>query len=202
MFRVKLLLSSSFKRSIEMPWLRRCGAFLMELMICRTPDDPCCRSRLDELNVDGIGGGCGCKDVTLLLSSIVGMALDVWVKPPLLLENKFNSLADDGVAIFDERRLRNDNDFKRLSFVDSRLVVADCFCRSSSDDTNWSKTFKSAFILEFRIELAFNALLTPALLLDAMPRRWVICETTKNGQKSTNTTLLILFFTNALSKWL
>lgn len=194
--RVKLLVSSSFIRwcSIEMPWLRRCGAFLMVLMICRTLDDPCRRSKLDEFIPDDDCCGCGCKGITLLLllSKIVGIAADAgWMKAlllpllPPLLENRFNSLAVDGVPLFDERRLRNDNDFKRLSLVDSRLLGAggdDCFCRSSNEDTNWSKTFKSAFILEFRMVLAVTALLStmpaltppPPFLFDGSPKRFVI----------------------------
>lgn len=188
-----------------MPWLNRCGAFLMEFMIWRTPDGPCRRSRLDEFNVDVDCIGCGLANVTLLLllSKMVGIAVDVWPKPLLPLENKFNSLAVDGVPLLlDERRRRNDNDFKRFSFVESRVLCDDDddgggggdngFCRSSNVDTNWSKTFKSAFILEFRIVLAFIALLPPLLPFDDSPRRWVICgtliskrdgerEKTKNG---------------------
>lgn len=174
-----------------MPWLKRCGAFLMVFMICRTPDDPCRRSKLDELIVDddccGCDGGCvsGIIILPLLLSKMVGIAVAAWIKAlllplvALLLENRFNSLAVDGVPLFDERRFRNDNDFKRLNFVDSRSPDAedgdDCFCRSSNDDTNWSKTFKSAFILEFRMTAAVDAPLSPLPLpFDESPKRFVI----------------------------
>lgn len=118
-----------------MPWLKRCGAFLMVFMICRTPDDPCRRSKLDELIVDVDCCGCGWKAITLLLllSKMVGIAVAVWLKPLLPPENKFNSFAVDGVPLFDERRFRNDNDFKRFNLVDSLLFDAgdDCFCRST-----------------------------------------------------------------------
>lgn len=149
----------------------------MLFMICRTPVDPCSRSKLDEFKaVDDCCGCVGFIDVTLLLllSKIVGIAVPL--PPP---ENRFNSLAADVEPFCDElRRFRNDNDFKRLNLVDSRWALFDapgddCWWRSSNDDTNWSKTFKSAFILEFRMAVA--DVVPSALLDDGKPcRRWVI----------------------------
>lgn len=159
-----------------MLWLNRCGAFLIVFKICRTLDDLLRRSKLDEFNVaiDDDCCGCGFNDVTLL-SKMVGIAVDVWPKPLLLLENKFNSLACDGVPLFVERRFRNDNDFKRLNLVDSCELPGTgatlCFCRSSNDETSWSNTFKSAFILEFRIAVALPLLARPFV---DIPKRCVI----------------------------
>lgn len=165
-----------------MVWLKRCGAFLILFMICRTLPDPCARSKLC------VGDCCGFI-VTLLLpplSKIVGIAMVGCPKPlpPSLppVENKFNSLAaaSDVVRLVG-RRFRNDNDFKRLSRVDSlalllfvavfTVVDDECWCRSNSDDTNWSSTSRSAFILEFRMLLEFAVLMTSFLLFDVRPKR-------------------------------
>lgn len=165
-----------------MVWLKRCGAFLIVFMICRTLPDPCGRSKLC------VGDCCGFI-VTLLLpplSKMVGIAMVGCPKPfppSFPLENKFNSLATaSDVAWFVERRFRNDNDFKRLSrvdslallllFVDALTVVGDeCWCRSSSDDTNWSNTSKSAFIFEFRMLLEFTVLPPSILAFAVRPKR-------------------------------
>lgn len=149
----------------------------MLFMICRTPLEPCPRSKLDEFKADD--DCCGFIDVTLLLllSKIVGIAVAGWPKPLPPPANKFNSLAADVEPLFDERRFRNDNDFKRLNFVDSLALfdaAGDCWWRSSNVDTNWSKTFKSAFILEFRMSRAVVALLPSGLLVDGRCRRWEI----------------------------
>lgn len=170
-----------------MLWLRRCGAFLILFMICRTPAEPCARSRL------WVGDCCGCGFIDKLLlplSKMVGIAaaadcplLLLLVPMPMPAENKFNSLAAaSDVLLFDEfRRFRNDNDFKRLNLVDSLaallLIVGgvgddDCWCRSNNVDTNWSSTSKSAFILEFRMLFDVAVLLPSFLLFDVRPKRW------------------------------
>lgn len=184
MFLVKLLVSSSSNRWWPSRlWLKRCGAFLMEFKICRTPEPRCGRSKLDELIADVDCCGEAVEATTLPPplppSKMVGMdaAAVVCPNPLLLLVNIFSSL-DGWFALFDERRLRNDNDFKRLSLVDSRAFVdvGDCFWRSNNDDTNWSSAFKSAFIFEFRIVDGVTGVLLTVLLFGAIPRRCVICE--------------------------
>lgn len=173
-----------------MLWLKRCGAFLMLFMICRTPADPCARSKLC---VGDCRSGCGFI-VKLLLSKMVGIAAAAAADCPLLLlllllpltpiplENKFNSLAAaSDVLLFDEFRcFRNDNDFKRLNLVDppaALLLIAaaggddDCWWRSNNVDTNWSRTSKSAFIFEFRMLFDVAVLLPSFLLFAVRPKR-------------------------------
>lgn len=181
MFRVKLVLSSSCKRwwpSID--WLKRCGAFLMLLKIWRTLDVRC-RSKLDELIA-----ATDCRPPLLPLSKMVGIALLLGPKPVALLENKFNSLfEDDDGPLWDEwRRLRNDNDRKRCSLDGSFGGVDGGFCRSSNEDTNWSNTFKSALILEFRTADAFGGLLPLTFAFGGIPRRLVIWKMYKEKIES------------------
>lgn len=189
MFRVKLLLSSSCKRwwpSID--WLKRCGAFLMVFKIWRTLDVRW-RSRLDVVGCD-----CGPPLPLLPLSKMVGIALAFWPKPFAGLANRFNSLLDDetdadGPLCDEWRRLRNDNDLKRLSLDGSFVCdvdgggVAVWFWRSSSDDTSWSNTFKSALILEFRMVDALGGLLPGILAFGGIPRRLVIWRIGENWEE-------------------
>lgn len=193
MFLVRLLVSSSFNRwRPSKLWLKRCGAFLMESTICRTLER---RSKLDELNADvDCFGAAAFLDATLPLplSRIVGIAADDCPNPLLLLlllleVNMFSSL-DVGFGL-KERRFRNENDLMRLSldgswaFVEWPLDKGDCFWRSNNVETNWSNTFKSAFILEFRIALGDAVGLLIDFPFDESPRRFVIYWNKENNNR-------------------
>lgn len=188
----------------------------MEFIIWRTP--PCRRSKLDEfIDVD-----CGCVALLLTpLSKIVGIAFDDWpiavsfvaklIAEPKIFDS-FWFVADednDVVALFDPRRFRNDNDFRRFNFVDESRVCDDdddcgtgddvCFCRSNNDDTNLSSVLRSAFILECLIVFGDTALFMAFVVVfafDEIPKRCVICND-KNGWKLIKFLCFLYCFVNA-----
>lgn len=163
----------------------------MESTICRTLER---RSKLDELNADVVCFGAAFRDATLPLplSKMVGIAADDCLNPLLLslfllfVLNMFSSL--DVGFVLNERRFRNENDLMRLSldgsgaFVEWPLDEGDCFWRSNNVETNWSNTFKSAFIFEFRIALGDAVGVLIDFPFDESPRRFVIYWNKENNR--------------------
>lgn len=166
MFCVRLVFSSS----LTLLWLNRWGAFVIVLIICRTPVETL-------FGVAAVGG-------TMLLpfvSIIVGMADD---EPPSSFKSPpkpLNLSSPDNDGAFDVRRCLNENDFRRFSVPATFGPWFDgccCWlllCRSNSDDTNLSKVPRSAPSLELRnVDRPF--VLPPRPLFVDIPNLCVSCK--------------------------
>lgn len=183
-FSVRLVFSSSLVVPL---WLKRCGAFAMVLIICRTPVEALPgRSVMTGIVDDTAAAGVSAVDIPVASvpfvfdSIIVGIA---WMNDdgPLLLPmpappdtssplvSSFTPFDGNVLDTFEERRWRNENDFNLFSVLFERPKLFVCcwlLCRSSNDVTNMSSVPRSAFSLE----LVMGVILPGGTALDVLPK--------------------------------
>lgn len=173
MFCLKLVFSSTnWMLSVGgPPWLKRWGAFLIEFMTWRMPDD----------TLFVAGDSVSEARLMWLLSKIVGIAGILLMRALPSLRISLSPYVSAADALADVRLSRSESDFKRPNLVGACetcwLVCCCCCCRSSKDATNLSRAIKSVGAFDFRLIDAFNTPPgAPELPAIDLPRRWINCN--------------------------